>query len=86
METSVSFVCCVMESYQSELTFSKAIKINWKDAEKALTKVYPRETGDDEDDIADPGSFFNFFEHKADPSEVSLLLVWTAEIMTLVSI
>ncbi|KAF8168251.1 hypothetical protein B0H34DRAFT_52839 [Crassisporium funariophilum] len=52
-----------------------ATKINWKEPEKALTKVYPREAGEDEDDMpADPGSFFNFFEHSADPSEVGLLI------------
>jgi len=50
------------------------MKIDWKDPEKALTKVYPRETGDDEDEISDPGSFFNFFEHRADPSEVGVVI------------
>jgi len=50
------------------------IKIDWKDPEKALTKVYPREIGEDEDEIADPGSFFNFFEHRADPSEVGVVI------------
>ncbi|KAG6869152.1 hypothetical protein C0993_012251 [Termitomyces sp. T159_Od127] len=45
-------------------------KINWKDADKALTKLYPRETAED-DEVADPGSFFNFFEHDSDPFEVS---------------
>ncbi len=50
----------------------QTVKIDWKEPEKALTKMYPRETGEDEDEIADPGSFFNFFEHEADPSEVSL--------------
>ncbi|KAF5377639.1 hypothetical protein D9615_005127 [Tricholomella constricta] len=46
-------------------------KVNWKDAEKALTKLYPR---DDEDDIGDPGSFFNFFEHDTDPSEIGVVI------------
>ncbi|RDB29109.1 Protein SET [Hypsizygus marmoreus] len=49
-------------------------KINWKDADKALTKLYPREAGEEEDDIADPGSFFNFFEHDTDPSEIGLTI------------
>jgi len=50
-------------------------KINWKDAGKALTKVYPREAGEDEDGLpADPGSFFNFFEYGNDPSEVGLVI------------
>lgn len=51
-----------------------ANKINWKEPEKALTKVYPRELGEDEDEIADPGSFFNFFEHSADPSEIGVVI------------
>lgn len=46
------------------------MKIDWKEPAKALTKLYPRETSEDEDEIADPGSFFNFFEHQSDPSEV----------------
>ncbi|KAG5654037.1 hypothetical protein H0H81_008053 [Sphagnurus paluster] len=49
-------------------------KIEWKDADKALTKLYPRETAEDEDDIGDPGSFFNFFEHDVDPSEIGLTI------------
>jgi len=50
-------------------------KINWKDSSKALTKVYPRETGEEDDDMpADPGSFFNFFEHEADTSDVGLTI------------
>jgi len=52
-----------------------SIKINWKDPAKALTKVYPREAGEDEEGLpADPGSFFNFFEHANDPSEVGLVI------------
>jgi template-activating factor I len=54
---------------------TQAIKINWKDADKALTKLYPRETThdeeDDEEDAVDAGSFFNFFEQESDPFEVS---------------
>ncbi|KAG6910562.1 hypothetical protein DXG01_009512 [Tephrocybe rancida] len=46
-------------------------KINWKDADKALTKLYPRESAD-EDDIGEPGSFFNFFERASDPFEIGL--------------
>ncbi|KZV70339.1 hypothetical protein PENSPDRAFT_734817 [Peniophora sp. CONT] len=46
-------------------------KINWKDADKALTKLYPV-VYDDEDPEAmqDPGSFFNFFEGNKDPMDV----------------
>ncbi|KAF9481725.1 hypothetical protein BDN70DRAFT_876050 [Pholiota conissans] len=51
-----------------------SMKIDWKDPEKALTKVYPREHGQDEDEIAEPGSFFNIFEHEADPSEVGITI------------
>lgn len=46
------------------------MKINWKDPAKALTKLYPREAGEDEDEPAEPGSFFNFFEIEADPYDV----------------
>jgi len=50
-------------------------KINWTDPEKALTKLYPRKAGEDADDMpADPGSFFNFFEHSNDPMEVGLVI------------
>ncbi len=47
------------------------MKIDWKEPSKALTKLYPREAGEDGDDIpAEAGSFFNFFELEADPFEV----------------
>lgn len=52
---------------------TQSIKIEWKDAANALTKLYPREKGeDDDDDPAESGSFFNYFEHEDDPFEVSL--------------
>lgn len=52
------------------------MKIDWKDADKALTKLYPREVDpEDEDDVAEPGSFFNFFEQENDPMDVSCLFV-----------
>ncbi|KAF8898431.1 hypothetical protein BD779DRAFT_1483917 [Infundibulicybe gibba] len=61
-------------SWERDVTVS-ATKINWKDPEKALTKLYPREAGEDEDDIpAEMGSFFNFFEHETDPSEIGLAI------------
>lgn len=50
------------------------MKINWKDPAKALTKLYPREVGDEDDEPAEPGSFFNFFEIAADPYDVSNVL------------
>jgi len=47
------------------------MKIDWKSNDKNLTKMYPRETDpDDEDSIAEPGSFFNFFEQESDPMDV----------------
>lgn len=56
----------------------QATKINWKDADKALTKLYPRgETTDEDDEMVpgDPGSFFNFFENDDDPAEVGFFLL-----------
>lgn len=53
---------------------STAQKINWKDNEKALTKLYPRTTSEEEDEIGEPGSFFNFFESEKDPSEMGLTI------------
>ena len=48
------------------------MKIDWKSDDKNLTKMYPREIDpDDEDSIAEPGSFFNFFEQESDPMDVS---------------
>ena len=55
---------------------TQAININWKDPEKALTKMYPRvEEGDaEESDLPiETGSFFNFFELASDPCDVSWL-------------
>lgn len=52
----------------------QAIKINWKDDGKNLTKLYsrvPAEDGDDDTMPMDPGSFFNFFEYPDDVMEVS---------------
>ncbi|KIK71359.1 hypothetical protein GYMLUDRAFT_90335 [Collybiopsis luxurians FD-317 M1] len=50
-----------------------SMKIDWKDPEKALTKQYPREKGEDEDDEpAESGSFFNYFEYDDDPFEIGL--------------
>ncbi|KAG6814014.1 hypothetical protein H0H92_003864 [Tricholoma furcatifolium] len=49
-------------------------QINWKDADKALTKLYPREVLDEDDvaEMGEPGSFFNFFEQKTDPYEIGI--------------
>jgi len=44
---------------------SSANPIAWKSPDQALTKLYPRTVAeDDADDIEEPGSFFNIFEHK----------------------
>ncbi|KAN0100805.1 hypothetical protein V8E55_000789 [Tylopilus felleus] len=50
-----------------------AIKINWKDAASALTKLHPRveeEDAEEEDVPAEAGSFFNFFELAPDPFDI----------------
>jgi len=50
---------------------AQAIKINWKDSNKSLTKLYPRVNSDDPTDIPEEGgSFFNFFEVAIDPYEI----------------
>ncbi|KAF5384683.1 hypothetical protein D9757_006226 [Collybiopsis confluens] len=50
-----------------------SMTIEWKDSEKALTKLYPREKGEEEDDVpAESGSFFNYFLHDDDPYEIGL--------------
>ena len=51
-------------------------KINWKDADKALTKLYPA-VFDEEDPEAliDPGSFFNFFEGAKDYVDVRVFVL-----------
>ncbi|KAJ7102288.1 hypothetical protein B0H15DRAFT_875671 [Mycena belliarum] len=50
-------------------------KIDWKEPEKALTKLYPDATGEDEDDMSvDTGSFFNFFEKGPDAAELGITI------------
>jgi len=50
-----------------------SMKIDWKEPAKALTKLYPREKGEDnDDDPAESGSFFNYFEFDDDPFEIGL--------------
>ncbi|KAJ6501667.1 hypothetical protein C8R47DRAFT_1108264 [Mycena vitilis] len=52
-----------------------AFKIDWKDPANALTKLYPGEAGEDEDDISvDAGSFFNFFEKAEDGAELGITI------------
>ncbi|KAJ7225878.1 hypothetical protein GGX14DRAFT_422715 [Mycena pura] len=52
----------------------QAFKIDWKDADKALTKLYPSEAAEDDDDPVDSGSFFNFFEKAADPADLGITI------------
>ncbi|KAJ7356994.1 hypothetical protein DFH08DRAFT_850715 [Mycena albidolilacea] len=54
----------------------QATKIDWKDPENALTKLYPGQTGseDEEDMVVDSGSFFNFFEKAEDPIELGITI------------
>lgn len=48
-----------------------AMKIDWKDPANALTKLYPRILDDEDDeDAIDGGSFFNFFEHEKDVTDI----------------
>ncbi|RDX56197.1 hypothetical protein K466DRAFT_580872 [Polyporus arcularius HHB13444] len=51
-----------------------AMKIDWKDESKNLTKLHPRVADpDDSDDLpAEGGSFFNFFEVASDPFEIGV--------------
>jgi len=53
---------------------SPATKINWKDDSTSLTKLYPRQKDSGDDDIADPGSFFNFFEHEGDAFDIGVTI------------
>ncbi|KAI5124389.1 hypothetical protein M0805_008274 [Coniferiporia weirii] len=50
----------------------QATKISWKSDAVNLTKLYPRVLEDD--DVSDPGSFFNFFEKEADPFDIGLVI------------
>ncbi|EPQ61018.1 hypothetical protein GLOTRDRAFT_53702 [Gloeophyllum trabeum ATCC 11539] len=52
-----------------------AFKIDWKDDSKNLTKLYPRETTDPDDDMpSEGGSFFNYFESAEDPYDLGVLI------------
>ena len=44
--------------------------ITWKDLAHNLTKAHPRVLDDDEE-LSEPGSFFNLFEFEKDHMEVS---------------
>ncbi|KAJ7630571.1 hypothetical protein FB45DRAFT_915903 [Roridomyces roridus] len=57
---------------------AQAFKIDWKEPEKALTKLYPRKDGetmdDDDDEIIDMGSLFNFFELAPDTNDLGVTI------------
>jgi hypothetical protein len=59
------------------------MEIDWKDPKNALTKLYPRilDEEDDEDAI-DGGSFFNFFEHEKDVTDVRQPLLFHFSLLT----
>lgn len=48
----------------------QSMKIDWKDPATALTKLYPRVLDEEDEDEIDGGSFFNFFEHEKDVTDV----------------
>jgi len=53
----------------------QAMKINWKDDSKNLTKLHPQIWVEEEDDLpSEPGSFFNFFEQEKDPYDLGIVL------------
>ncbi|KAH9835830.1 uncharacterized protein C8Q71DRAFT_908227 [Rhodofomes roseus] len=53
----------------------QATKINWKDDSKNLTKLHPRVTDEEGDDMpAEAGSFFNLFEDAEDPFDLGVLI------------
>lgn len=55
--------------------------IQWKSDAVNLSKLHPRIlSDDDEEDVADIGSFFNFFTEKKDPLEVRGR-IWRGEVV-----
>lgn len=67
-ETMVDF------SWDRDIQLSH-MKIDWRSDDKNLTKLYPREIDpDDESSIAEPGSFFNFFEQESDPMDIGVTI------------
>ncbi len=71
--SSPRYVCDAEGTVAALLTDgAQAMKIDWKDESKNLTKLHPRVADpDDSDDLpAEGGSFFNFFEVASDPFEV----------------
>lgn len=54
------------------LTFFQASQIHWKDDAHNLTKAHPQVL-DEDGELSEPGSFFNWFEVAKDPMEVSCI-------------
>jgi len=53
---------------------AQAFKIDWKDDSKNLTKLHPPVYEDGDDQPAEPGSFFNFFEVAKDPYDMGIVI------------
>jgi len=51
----------------------QAIRIHWKDDAHNLTKAHPRLL-DDDDELSEPGSFFNLFEVERDPMDLGVAI------------
>ncbi|KAI0067944.1 hypothetical protein BV25DRAFT_1794156 [Artomyces pyxidatus] len=61
-------------SWDRDVT-AQATKINWKDESKNLCKLYPLVLDEeDADQVADPGSFFNFFEVARDYNDLGVTI------------
>ncbi|KAI0823044.1 hypothetical protein BC628DRAFT_1409387 [Trametes gibbosa] len=52
----------------------QAMKIDWKDEAKNLTKLHPRVVDQDDDLPSEGGSFFNFFEVGDDPFDIGVTI------------
>ncbi|KAI0308012.1 hypothetical protein B0F90DRAFT_1679425 [Multifurca ochricompacta] len=61
-------------SWERDVT-AQATKVQWKDDAKNLTKLYPLQVDEDDGEtLADPGSFFNFFEVKRDYNDLGVVI------------
>jgi len=60
-------------SWERDVT-AQATKIQWKDDSKNLTKLYPLKVDEDDDTLAEPGSFFNFFEVARDYHDLGVVI------------
>jgi len=61
-------------SWERDVT-AQATKIHWKDESKNLTKLYPLKLDEEDgESVAEPGSFFNFFEVARDYNDLGVLI------------